>query len=73
MVNNRCAASVASCCYLLGHGSHRAGDTGQVITAEVDLRQRGDVTDGWGELTEVIVGQVEAPQTRKSGNRGSEY
>lgn len=62
-------STIASPCYLLGHGSHRAGNRGQVVTAEVHLHQGGDVTDGQGELAKVVVGQVEAPQTRKPGNR----
>lgn len=62
--------SVSPIAYLLGHGSHRAGDRDQVVAAEVDLCKRGNVTDGQGKLTEVVVGQVEAPQTGKSGNGG---
>ena len=62
--------SELSWCYLLGHGSHSAGDRDQVVTAEVDLSQRRDVADGQGEVTEVVVGQVEASQSRKSGKQG---
>ena len=38
---------------------------GQVVTAEVDLGEGGDVTDGHGELTQLVIRQVEAPQTRE--------
>jgi len=64
--------SVSSFGCLLGHGAHRAGDRGQVVTAEVDLCQGGDVTDGLRELIEMVVGQVEAPQTRKPGEENRE-
>ena len=65
--------TITSSCYLLCHGSHRAGDRGQVVTAEVDFSKGGDVADGQRELTKVVVGQVEAPQTRKPGNNRSKY
>lgn len=58
--------SVCSSFYLLGHGTHRAGDRGQVVTAEVDLCQSGYVADSQGELAKVVVGEIEAPKTRKS-------
>ena len=66
--------------YLLDHGSHSAGDGVQVVGAEVDLRQRGEVTEHRGELAQVVVGQVEAPQaaepgggeTREGGDIGEE-
>lgn len=61
--------AIISSCYLLGHSSYRARDRGQVVTAEVDFCQGGDITDGKRELTEMIVGQVEAPQTGKSAKR----
>lgn len=32
--------------YSLGHGAHRAGHRQQVVAAEVDLCQRGNVADG---------------------------
>ena len=53
------------CGLLLGHGAHGVGDRGQVVAAEVHLRQRADVTDGEGEVAQVVVGQVEAAQTRE--------
>lgn len=59
----RSVSPIASCCYLLGHGSHRGGDRDQVVAAEIDLCKCGNVTDGQGKLTEVVVGEVEAPQT----------
>lgn len=62
---NMTSILMTSCCYLLGHGTHRAGNRGQIVTTEVDLCQGGDVADGQGELTKVVVGQVKAPQTRK--------
>lgn len=52
--------------YSLGHCAHGAGHRQQVVAAEVDLCQRGNVADGQRELAEVIVGQVEAPQAGKS-------
>lgn len=57
-----------SSCYLLGHSPDRAGDRSQVVTAEVNLGQCVDVADGRRELSEVVVGQVETPQSRKPGN-----
>lgn len=52
--------------YSLGHGAHGGGHRQQVVAAEVDLCQRGNVADGQRELAEVVVGQVEAPQAGKS-------
>lgn len=43
-----------------------------MVTAEVDLRQGGDVTDVQWELTQVVVGQVEAAETRKPGDKEME-
>lgn len=42
--------------YSLGHGPHRGGHRQQVVAAEVDLCQRGNVADGQRELAEVVVG-----------------
>ena len=53
--------------YLLDHGSHSPGDRVQVVGAEVDLCQRREVTEHWGELAQVVVGQVEAPQAAEPG------
>lgn len=50
---------------LLCHSAHRTWDADQVVAAKVDLCQCGNVTNGQRKLTEVIVGQVEAPQARK--------
>lgn len=60
------------CCSLLGHGPHGARDRHQVVAAEVDFCERGNVADGQWELTEVVVGQVEAPQTGKSEEKRRE-
>lgn len=52
---------------LLAHGPHRAGDRVHVVTAEIDLCQGGDVTNGQRELTKVVIGEVEAAETREPG------
>lgn len=67
-----CRQQQVRCCYLLGHGPHGARDRHQVVAAEVDFCKRGNVTDGQWELTEVVVGQVEAPQTGKSEEKRRE-
>lgn len=52
----------------LRHRSHGAREGEQVVAAQVDLRQRGNVTNGQRKLAEVVVRQVEAPQAREPGN-----
>lgn len=54
---------------LLCHSSHRTWDGHQVVAAKVDFCQCGNVTNGQRKLTEVVVGQIEAPQARKPGNK----
>lgn len=58
--------------FLLAHGPHRAGHRVHVVTAEVDLCQGGDVTNGQRELTKVVIGEVEAAETREPGEENGD-